>query len=343
MLSDDFTSLNEKFIKARRDYESLLEASMSHPPQPTYGRPAYTYGAPPAQQAPYGGQYGNQPPQSQDQRYYSPGPSEQQQQQYPPSNGPQPFYFVPQSQQGQGQSQTPALNQNSSTDDLYSGPSAKTNMAVRPASIAFDPRVGGGPSGGPASGGVSHELATSAYDSPVDSRTGYAHPPPSQQPPQQPQLHQSTQAYDGYAAPGSQRPVSPPAYTKPVIPQQQKPQSAIYTLPSQQPQRLPSGGQQPSDPYNSYSQGAPQVGGPQSPPLQASTSPVQVQHQAPQQLGYPAHSLGQQQQQQPSAPPGGYQSYQAYHPGPGQPPAGAAAGHAPVAPAGGREDEGFYR
>ncbi len=34
--SDDFTQLNEKFIKARRDYEALLESSMSHPPQPTY-------------------------------------------------------------------------------------------------------------------------------------------------------------------------------------------------------------------------------------------------------------------------------------------------------------------
>jgi signal transducing adaptor molecule len=33
---DDFTQLNEKFIKARRDYESLLDMSMSHPQQPTY-------------------------------------------------------------------------------------------------------------------------------------------------------------------------------------------------------------------------------------------------------------------------------------------------------------------
>lgn len=40
--SDEFTQLNEKFIKARRDYESLLEASMSrpiHPPYPQYGYP----------------------------------------------------------------------------------------------------------------------------------------------------------------------------------------------------------------------------------------------------------------------------------------------------------------
>ncbi|OJD23049.1 hypothetical protein ACJ73_05596 [Blastomyces percursus] len=43
---DDFTQLNEKFIKARRDYESLLEASMAHPSQQHYGRlpqSAYSY------------------------------------------------------------------------------------------------------------------------------------------------------------------------------------------------------------------------------------------------------------------------------------------------------------
>ncbi|KAI5303721.1 ESCRT-0 subunit protein hse1, partial [Ascosphaera pollenicola] len=31
---DDFTQLNEKFIKARRDYEALLESSMAQPPHP---------------------------------------------------------------------------------------------------------------------------------------------------------------------------------------------------------------------------------------------------------------------------------------------------------------------
>ncbi|MCJ1300010.1 ESCRT-0 subunit protein hse1, partial [Hypocenomyce scalaris] len=62
---DDFTQLNEKFIKARRDYESLLEASMSQPSQspylrqgqPTYGYPprGYPSQGPPPQQDP--GQY----------------------------------------------------------------------------------------------------------------------------------------------------------------------------------------------------------------------------------------------------------------------------------------------
>jgi signal transducing adaptor molecule len=75
-LLDDFTQLNEKFIKARRDYEALLESSMAHPPQHNYHQyamrpaaPGQGYGAPgpsyPAQGAP--------PPQDA-QRYYTPGP-----------------------------------------------------------------------------------------------------------------------------------------------------------------------------------------------------------------------------------------------------------------------------
>ncbi len=47
---DDFTQLNEKFIKARRDYESLLEASLSQPVHPQYNRQG-----PPQQQYGYGG------------------------------------------------------------------------------------------------------------------------------------------------------------------------------------------------------------------------------------------------------------------------------------------------
>ncbi|PHH66569.1 hypothetical protein CDD81_7044 [Ophiocordyceps australis] len=47
---DDFTQLNEKFIKARRDYEALLESSMSHPPQHNYQqyalRPFYSSAGP---------------------------------------------------------------------------------------------------------------------------------------------------------------------------------------------------------------------------------------------------------------------------------------------------------
>ncbi|EXJ95492.1 signal transducing adaptor molecule [Capronia coronata CBS 617.96] len=58
---DDFQQLNEKFIKARRDYEALLETSMAQSAQ--YARPgpaAYGYGGAPPQ---------GYPPQ----RYFTPG------------------------------------------------------------------------------------------------------------------------------------------------------------------------------------------------------------------------------------------------------------------------------
>ncbi|KAG6012640.1 hypothetical protein E4U41_005258, partial [Claviceps citrina] len=54
---DDFTQLNEKFIKARRDYEALLESSMSQPPQHNY-RPYVMRPAPPPGQQGYAGGVG---------------------------------------------------------------------------------------------------------------------------------------------------------------------------------------------------------------------------------------------------------------------------------------------
>ncbi|KAK4189333.1 VHS domain-containing protein [Podospora australis] len=91
---DDFTQLNEKFIKARRDYEALLESSMSHPPGPTYHqyamRPQIPQGYPPSGQAGYGGG----PSQPQDpQRFYTPAPA-QESSQYPPSS-PSPNFQRP--------------------------------------------------------------------------------------------------------------------------------------------------------------------------------------------------------------------------------------------------------
>lgn len=68
-ITEDFTQLNEKFIKARRDYESLLEASMSPPPPSTYAHPGqspYAYAAGYPTQGP--------PPQHDTSRYYSPNP-----------------------------------------------------------------------------------------------------------------------------------------------------------------------------------------------------------------------------------------------------------------------------
>ncbi|KXX73197.1 Class E vacuolar protein-sorting machinery protein HSE1 [Madurella mycetomatis] len=86
---DDFTQLNEKFIKARRDYETLLESSMSHPPGPTYHQYAMRPQVPQGYPAPAQG-YGA-PSQPQDpQRFYTPAPA-QEASQYPPSSPPPNF------------------------------------------------------------------------------------------------------------------------------------------------------------------------------------------------------------------------------------------------------------
>lgn len=99
---DEFTQLNEKFIKARKDYENLLEASMSQPTQPSYGP------GPPGQTAGVGYPYGSgarpysaQGARQDPQRYYTPGPAQAaspvelaSDYQPPPSGGSAPFYFV---------------------------------------------------------------------------------------------------------------------------------------------------------------------------------------------------------------------------------------------------------
>ncbi|OHE93466.1 VHS domain-containing protein [Colletotrichum orchidophilum] len=98
--ADDFTQLNEKFIKARRDYESLLESSMSHPPQPSYHQYAMRPGPggyPGGSGSGYPPQGSQGPPQGppqqqQEQRYYTPAPQDQPQ--YPQST-PSPSFQRP--------------------------------------------------------------------------------------------------------------------------------------------------------------------------------------------------------------------------------------------------------
>ncbi|KAK0941463.1 ESCRT-0 subunit protein hse1 [Friedmanniomyces endolithicus] len=121
---DEFTQLNEKFVKARRDYEYLLEGSMaapqqyqqhypvrprqsSYPPQhqqpyqqgPSQGYPPQgpqaAHGYPPQQPIASQSQQHLPPPQQDVQRFFSPAPSEPPGQQqpgypspYPPQAGP---------------------------------------------------------------------------------------------------------------------------------------------------------------------------------------------------------------------------------------------------------------
>ncbi|OSS47035.1 hypothetical protein B5807_09852 [Epicoccum nigrum] len=199
---DDFTQLNEKFIKGRRDYESLLEASMTQAAQPAYGaRPAYgAYNAPPPSQ--YGGYppssaqdpnrfYGAGAPPSQGVSAYPPaGQSSQGAPPYPPSGANPAFFMVPPGEQRAQQTPAP-----------QTGP---------PSNAYNDLNLNRVPVGRPQSFGP-QELSTGHYDSPVDNRQSfhggappgappaggqeYGYPPQQQQQQQQqPQpQHQQTQ------------------------------------------------------------------------------------------------------------------------------------------------------
>ncbi|KAL9066508.1 MAG: hypothetical protein Q9157_007116, partial [Trypethelium eluteriae] len=125
-------TLNEKFIKARRDYEALLETSMSQPPPSQYGRPPppQGYGGYPPQNYPPQG-----PPAQDPQRYYSPAPQEGN---YPPQSGPQPFYFIPPNQQQQQHQSAPSqgppsdLHNGTPSTDPYAPPQQQQSINRRP-------------------------------------------------------------------------------------------------------------------------------------------------------------------------------------------------------------------
>ncbi|KAF2398665.1 hypothetical protein EJ06DRAFT_583330 [Trichodelitschia bisporula] len=326
---DDFTQLNEKFIKARRDYENLLEASMSQPPQPTYGRPAYTYGgAPTTAQAPgysVGGAYPAQAPNPEG-RYFSPAPQEPN---YPPQNAPQPFYFVPPSQQAQGQPPRPSSNTNASSDDLYANPPSRTNTdSARPQTM-YDtiPAAGGLSAPGaaaPAAGlGLPQELASGSFDSPIDNRHSYAAPPSQQYggaPPAQ--TSQPWRPYGDPAANPGPAPHSPSSQYSTQAP------SAIGALPSQKPSHPPGASDPFSDPYSQARPGQAQVRPPTGSPGAESpnakpSGPYTAYQQLPPSQGQP----------QPQAP--GYQAYA---------PAGGAPGRWNGVQAGaGRDEEQYYR
>ncbi|KAF2275342.1 uncharacterized protein EI97DRAFT_443210 [Westerdykella ornata] len=239
---DDFTQLNEKFIKARRDYESLLEASMSQPQQPAYGRP-YGYNAPPP--VSYGYPPSSPTPQQEPGRYGYGGPPAGPQEppsQYPPAGANSAFYVVPPGSQPQQQQRPP--------QQQTPKPSQPTD--------AYPPQQGRIPTARPQSF-APQELATGHYDSPVDHRHSYAAPPP-QQPgfdpyapppsgpgPQNPYEPVSS-PYQGPAPtqpqqppPPAQQDISPPSapYSQPPPAQGQPPQGSGYGYPPAQPSHAP--------------------------------------------------------------------------------------------------------
>ncbi|KAK4044331.1 hypothetical protein C8A01DRAFT_12298 [Parachaetomium inaequale] len=188
-------SLNEKFIKARRDYEALLESSMSHPPGPTYHqyamRPQIPQGYPPPSQG-----YGAPPPQQEPQRFYTPAPA-QEPSQYPPSSPipntfqrpgpgatPAPFYVAgaevpsqqnqppPQAPQQQPPQPQPQYAQRPPEQRIPSGgkqPTPLQTSASPPPANQYTPYQAPQASARPQStyGSGPQELSTSVYDSPI--------------------------------------------------------------------------------------------------------------------------------------------------------------------------------
>ncbi|KAL5350780.1 ESCRT-0 subunit protein hse1 [Pseudogymnoascus australis] len=297
---DDFTQLNEKFIKARRDYESLLETSMSHPPQPTYG-----YGRPPQAQAQqYGGAPAGYPPQS--------GPSAQDPQRYYTPNPQAPFYVVPQDaqqppqqqqhqhqhqqqqQEHQPQHQPPQQTPGYPQDQPLPLRTASTTSNIPPLQPSSPPPNQGTPyplqpqTGYPSQTTFSdpQELATSSY-SPIQQHQpsdpySSASPGHPQDPynavsplPQQAQPHQphQPQQYSAYAPTQQQQqqpqqpsqPPPQPTYEPPTpVPAPLQVNSAF--APQDSRQTLPSQGQG-YKPYNRPdSTGRTSVGPPSAPP-----------------------------------------------------------------------------
>ncbi|GAW13975.1 hypothetical protein ANO14919_033670 [Xylariales sp. No.14919] len=237
---DDFTQLNEKFIKARRDYESLLESSMSQPPPHNYhhytaGPPVpQGYGAPAGPPglgyAPQGPTPGVQDPQ----RFYTPGPQgppPQEHNQYqatsPPPNfqrptpAPAPFYlqgtevppqggpppaqqYPPRDQPSRvaaGKQPAPPTSSPPPPQQVYQPYTQASHLAgQRPQSTYGNPQ----------------ELSTPAYDSPVATHNNASAPDPY-----------SASAYsqdDMYSSPTAPAPsASPPGLPGP-------PQSVVTPL-----------------------------------------------------------------------------------------------------------------
>lgn len=188
---EDFTQLNEKFIKARRDYESLLESSMSHPPQPNYHQYAprplmsHGYGVPGGPgPGPSFAPQGPPPAQQEPQRYYTPGPQgppPQEQNQYQPTSpppsfqrptpAPAPFYLQgaevpPQPNQPPPQQYPPRDQPSRIAVGKQPAPIQTSSPPPQPYQAYSQPPPQAGPR--PQSTyGNPQELATSAYDSPV--------------------------------------------------------------------------------------------------------------------------------------------------------------------------------
>lgn len=230
---DEFTQLNEKFIKARRDYEALLEASMAQPGQAPYARP----GQPPYGY-PAGFPQGPPPPQTDHGRYFSPRPQDTQ----PLQPGASPYYggeqtgYPPASQSPDPRNRTP------SGGSPYQQPQQPPTDGYQPAhhrpQSTYD---------------HPQELGTSVYDSPVDRPAAQQLPYPSggQVPPVMQRFQQQQQQAQ------TQQEYSPSAYS-PDEPSSQVPYPTAPGAPTHQPPPVPTGAAaKPTTPYPSLTPGVP--------------------------------------------------------------------------------------
>jgi len=232
---DDFTQLNERFIKSCRDYENLLDASMTQT-QPTYqyGRQNQGYGGYPPQAA---------PPQQDPQRYYTPNSQPEQlypqqpssPQGYPPQphrQGAAPFYVVTQQQQPPAEHQGPSgplgqqpYPQRDPTPRIPSNtkPAPLQTSSPPPNQYPIQQQTGHRPQ---STYSNPQELATSVYDSPVNQQnpsSAYSASLYSQEDPYSAggaaSSQPAQQQYNAYAPPQQQSyPLQQPSYEPPVPP-----------------------------------------------------------------------------------------------------------------------------
>ncbi|KAK5679996.1 ESCRT-0 subunit protein hse1 [Elasticomyces elasticus] len=235
---DEFTQLNEKFVKARRDYEYLLEGSMAAPQQ-------YQ------QQYPLRLRQSSYPPQ---QPPYQQGPP----QGYPPQGPPSAHGYPPQQPfASQSQQHLPPPQQD--VQRFYSpAPSEPPNQPQQPGYASPYPQQNGPPAGQPPSAGAT---------APFHFIPGGLQAPP----PQQQQHQQPPPQHEQPAIRRKPSPQGPPgdlygAHPPPGLQAQMRPNS-IHTLNSGYPQELATGGyESPVDNRHSY---------PPSHPLQQSMAPQQ--------------------------------------------------------------------
>jgi signal transducing adaptor molecule len=241
---DDFTQLNERFIKSCRDYENLLDASM------TQTQPVYQYGRYPQGYGGYPPQ--NSTPQPDPQRYYSPAQQEQTYPQqpssphgYPPQrNGPAPFYVVAPQQQGPPEPQGPpgsqqGYPQRDPTPRVPSNPKPAPLQTSSPPLNQYpvqQPQTGHRPQ---STYSNPQELATSVYDSPVNQQPQSAYSA---------SVYSQEDPYSASAAAGNQQPPANQQQYNAYAPQHQPsfpPQQPTYEPPT------PPVGNAPAPPVNS--------------------------------------------------------------------------------------------